>query len=153
MDSSSTRICMEKNLKKLLAISLQLKDKQAINIALVDLNNDGWLDIFLTTFNEGNFVVLNPIPVEGEITVKKVPNGDALLTSASAFADIDQDSYPDILNGNYYLGILTRKPIKQATDQLVLNRNLDFKIQNMEGIPGQTHSAYFQISTWIICLT
>ena len=41
------------------------------------------------------------------------------------------------------MGILTRKPIKQATDQLVLNRNLDFKIQNMEGIPGQTHSALF----------
>ena len=129
-----------KKFKKAFSNITQLKDKQAINIALVDLNNDGWLDIFLTTFNEGNFVVLNPIPVEGEITVKKVPNGDALLTSASAFADIDQDSYPDILNGNYYLGILTRKPIKQATDQLVLNRNLDFKIQNMEGIPGQTHS-------------
>jgi len=132
-----------KKFKKAFSNITQLKDKQAINIALVDLNNDGWLDIFLTTFNEGNFVVLNPIPVEGEITVKKVPNGDALLTSAVAFADIDQDSYLDILNGNYYLGILTRKPIKQATDQLVLNRNLDFKIQNMEGIPGQTHSTLF----------
>ena len=39
-----------------------LNGKQGINIALVDLNNDGWLDIFLTTFNEGNFVVLNPLP-------------------------------------------------------------------------------------------
>jgi len=38
------------------------------------------------------------------------------------------------------LGILTRKPIKQATNQLVFNNNLDFKIQDMEGIPGQTHS-------------
>lgn len=129
-----------KSFKKVFSNVSQLKNKQAINIALVDLNNDGWLDIFLTTYNEGNFVVLNPIPVEGEITVKKVPNGDALLTSASAFADINHNGYLDIINGNYYLGILTRKPVKQATDQLVLNNSLDFTIKEMEGIPGQTHS-------------
>tara|TARA_B100000686_G_scaffold250525_1_gene260727 strand:+ start:703 stop:3765 length:3063 start_codon:yes stop_codon:yes gene_type:complete len=129
-----------KKFKKVFYNIAQLKDKQAINIALVDLNNDGWLDIFLTTFNEGNFVVLNPIPFEGEITVRKVPNGNSLLTSASAFSDIDQDGFLDIINGNYYLGILTRKPIKQATDQLVFNRNLEFDIHEIEGIPGQTHS-------------
>jgi uncharacterized membrane protein YraQ (UPF0718 family) len=132
-----------KSFKKVFSDVDKLKGKQAINIALVDLNNDGWLDIFLTTFNEGNFVILNPIPVEGEITVKIVPNNSALLTSASAFADINHDSYLDIINGNYYLGILTRKPIQQATDQLVMNHNLDFRIQPMEGIPGQTHSALF----------
>jgi len=129
-----------KSFKKVFSDVSKLENKQAINIALVDLNNDGWLDIFLTTYNEGNFVVLNPIPVEGEINVKKVPNGNALLTSALAFADIDHNGYLDIINGNYFLGILTRKPVKQATDQLVLNRNLDFKVQDMEGIPGQTHS-------------
>jgi hypothetical protein len=88
-------------------------------------------------------VALNPIPAEGEIVVKTVPNNNAPLTSASAFADINHDGYLDIINGNYYLGILTRKPIQQATDQLVMNRNLDFSIQTIEGIPGQTHSALF----------
>jgi uncharacterized membrane protein YraQ (UPF0718 family) len=129
-----------KSFKKVFSDVAQLKGKQGINISLVDLNNDGWLDIFLTTFNEGNFAVLNPIPVEGKITIKKVPNGDALLTSASAFADINHDGYLDIINGNYYLGILTRKPVKQAADQLVMNRNLEFNIEELEGIPGQTHS-------------
>lgn len=129
-----------KKFKKAFSNISELKGKQAINIALVDLNNDGWLDVFLTTFNEGNFVVLNPIPFEGKITVKKVPNGEALVTSATAFADIDRDGFLDLVNGNYFLGILTRKPVKQATDQLVFNRNLDFKIQEIEGIPGQTHS-------------
>ncbi len=117
-----------------------LKGKQGINIALVDLNNDGWLDIFLTTFNEGNFAVLNPIPDEGRVKVLPVPNGGALLTSASAFADLNRDGYPDIVNGNYFLGIFTRKPVSQATDQWILNHNLDFKIQTLPGIPGQTHS-------------
>lgn len=129
-----------KSFRKILSGIPELKGKQAVNIALVDLNNDGWLDIFLTTLNEGNFLVLNPIPVEGKIAVKKVPNGDALLTSAAAFADVNRDGYPDIVNGNYYLGVLTRKPVKQAADQLVFNRNLEFKIQEIEGVPGQTHS-------------
>ena len=129
-----------KSFKKIFSHVTELKNKQTINIAMVDLNNDGWLDIFLTTLNEGNYAVLNPIPAKGAITVKKVPNGGAFLTSASAFADIDHNNYPDMINGNYFLGILTRKPIKQATNQLVFNNNLDFKIQDMEGIPGQTHS-------------
>ena len=130
-----------KSFKKIFSNVTELKGKQTINIAMVDLDNDGWLDIFLTTLNEGNYLVLNPIPIEGKINVKKIPNGGAFLTSASAFADIDHDNYLDMINGNYFLGILTRKPVKQATNQLVLNDNLDFKIQDMEGIPGQTHSA------------
>ncbi len=117
-----------------------LNGKQAINIALVDLNNDGWLDVFLTTFNDGNFVVLNPLPDEGRVSVLPVPNGGALLTSASAFADLNRDGFPDIVNGNYYLGIFTRTPVKQAVNQWVLNHNLEFKLQTLEGIPGQTHS-------------
>ena len=117
-----------------------LNGKQAINIALVDLNNDGWLDIFLTTFNGGNFAVLNPLPDEGRLNVIPVPNGGALLTSASAFADINHDGFPDIVNGNYYLGIFTRTPVKQAVNQWVLNHNLEFKSHILEGIPGQTHS-------------
>jgi uncharacterized membrane protein YraQ (UPF0718 family) len=117
-----------------------LNGKQGINIALVDLNNDGWLDIFLTTFNGGNFVVLNPLPDEGQVKVLPVPNGGALLTSASSFADLNRDGFPDIVNGNYFLGIFTRKPVKQAADQWILNHNLDFKSQPLDGIPGQTHS-------------
>ena len=130
-----------RSFKKIFSNVTELKGKQTINIAMVDLDNDGWLDIFLTTLNEGNYLVLNPIPVEGKITIKKIPNGGAFLTSASAFADINHDNYLDMINGNYFLGILTRKPVKQATNQLVLNDNLDFKVQDMEGIPGQTHSA------------
>ncbi len=115
--------------------------KQTINIALVDLNNDGWLDVFLTTFNNGNFVVLNPIPNEGQVSVLPIPNGRALLTNASAFADLNRDGFPDILNGNYFLGIFTRTPVKQAFNQLILNHNLKFESQSLEGIPGQTQSA------------
>ncbi|MBT3508442.1 MAG: hypothetical protein HN472_02740 [Nitrospina sp.] len=117
-----------------------LNGKQGINIALVDLNNDGWLDIFLTTFNGGNFLILNPLPDEGQIKILSVPNDGALLTSASAFADLNRDGFLDIINGNYFLGIFTRKPVQQAADQWIINHNLDFKSHLLDGIPGQTHS-------------
>ena len=34
-------------------------DLNVINAALVDLNDDGWLDIVLTSYQEGNFVAYN----------------------------------------------------------------------------------------------
>ena len=126
--------------KKVFSGIEMLNGKQGINIALVDLNNDGWLDIFLTTFNEGNFVVLNPLPDDSRIKVLPVPNGGAVLTSASAFADLNRDGLPDIVNGNYFLGVFTRKPVRQAADQWIVNHNLEFKSQTLDGIPGQTHS-------------
>jgi uncharacterized membrane protein YraQ (UPF0718 family) len=129
-----------KRFEKIFSDVETLNGKQGINIALVDLNNDGWLDIFLTTFNEGNFLVLNPLPDQGRIKILPVPNGGALLTSASAFADLNRDGFPDIVNGNYFLGISTRKPVRQATDQWLLNRNLTFEPHPLDGIPGQTHS-------------
>ncbi|NIQ00687.1 MAG: hypothetical protein GWM98_10085, partial [Nitrospinaceae bacterium] len=42
--------------KKFLRVDLPFRDlrgKQGVTIAMVDLNNDGWLDFFLTTFNQG----------------------------------------------------------------------------------------------------
>ncbi len=126
--------------KKVFSGIKELHGKQGINIALVDLNNDGWLDIFLTTFATGNFAILNPLANGGEIKILEVPNGGALLTSATAFADLNRDGFPDIVNGNYFLGIATRKPVKQAADQWILNHNLEFKSQTLDGIPGQTHS-------------
>ncbi len=114
--------------------------KEGIHIALVDLDNDGKLDVFLTTFQTGNYAVLNPLSQKAGGRVLKVPNGDVLLTNAAAFADIDGDGYLDIANGNYHLGVLTRKPIENAADQLVRNRNLKFTLDPLAGVPGQTQT-------------
>jgi len=121
----------------------EINGKQAVSVALADMNNDGWLDVFLTTFEDGNYLWLNPGTREQVPTVLQVPNGNALLTSAVAFADVDGDGWLDIANGNYYLGILTRTPVTQAANHLVLNKELRFETRPLPGIPGQTHSVLF----------
>ncbi len=117
--------------------------KEAISVAAVDMDNDGWLDVFVTTFDEGNYLWLNPGKRGNVPQVLRVPNGDTVLTSALAFADVNGDGFLDIANGNYHLGILTRTPVTNAGNQLVLNDNLKFEVKPLPGIPGQTHTVLF----------
>ena len=128
---------------KLDGIPKEFYGKQGISVAFVDMDNDGWLDIFLTAFDEENYLWLNPLGPRGGQPVVRIPNGKALATTAPAFGDINRDGFLDIVNGNYFLGVLTRKPIDTSVDQLVINRNLEFTLSDLEGVPGQTHTTLF----------
>ena len=115
--------------------------KQTINIALVDMDNDDWLDVVITTFEDGNYLFLNPETKGSGAKTHPLPKNHGLLTNAIAFGDIDRDGFLDMVNGNYHLGVLTRKPIDTSVDQLILNKNLKFQITDLPGIPGQTQSS------------
>ncbi len=120
-----------------------LAGKEVLNVAMVDLNNDGWLDIFAATFEEGNYAWIHPGTDRDAPHVIPVPNDGALLTNSMAFADVNGDGWPDIVNGNYFLGVLTRTPNDKSFDQLVMNRNLKFELKPLGGIPGQTQTSLF----------
>ncbi len=120
-----------------------MRGKQGISIALVDLDNDGWLDVYFTAFDGGNHIWLNSLGSSPEIPWVEVPVNDALLTSAPGFGDLNGDGFLDIIHGNYFLGVLTRKPMDLATDYLLTNNNLKFSISPIQAIPGQTHSTLF----------
>ena len=129
--------------KRVSGVPNEFSSKQGISVAFVDMDNDGWLDIFLAAFDEENLLWLNPLGPKGSRPVLKIPNNKALVTTAPAFGDINRDGFLDIVNGNYFLGVLTRKPLANATDQLVLNRDLKFTLSDLEGVPGQTHTTLF----------
>ena len=129
--------------KRLYGIPEEFSGKQGVTVALVDMDNDGWLDVFLTAFDEGNFLWLNPLGPKGKRPVLKLSNNAALVTTAPAFGDVNSDGFLDIVNGNYFLGVLTRKPIDTSVDQLVINRDLKFTLNDLEGVPGQTHTTLF----------
>ncbi len=76
-------------------------------VAFVDMDNDGWLDLVFTSFNQGNYLLFNH---EGDFDYSqriRLPNNAGVLTVSPAFADIDNNGLLDIVNGNMALGVVT----------------------------------------------
>ncbi len=123
------------------ALSLgSLEQELVYAVAMVDLNNDGWLDIFLTTFNSGNFLILNEKGRFDTSRIIPVPNRDGVITLSPAFSDLNHDGYLDIVNGNIALGVVTGFYIVDSRRQnsIVFNRNLQFKEVPIESDSGET---------------
>lgn len=117
------------------------KKMQGIAPALVDMDNDGRLDFFLTTWRNGNHLIMDPMGTESKkVSPIPIPNGNALLTNSLGFADINRNGFLDIVNGNYYLGEVFSHPFEETRNQIVYNIGLNFEVLNMTGPPGQTHS-------------
>ena len=130
-----------------LEIDVTGQDDTAIfNIALVDINGDGWLDIFGTTYLQGNFYLLSD---EGEFTsagLRQPPRGNAVLSSTASFGDVDQDGDLDAVIGNWFAGASKRHPPSHSQNELWLNEDGDFKVQALHEMVGETLSSL--LSDW-----
>jgi hypothetical protein len=117
-----------------------IEDLQVYAVAFIDLNNDGWPDIFFTTFNEGNFLILNREGTFDTNHLISVPNRDAVLTLSPAFSDLDGNGYLDIVNGNIALGVVTGLHVVDSKrhNSVVFNRSLKFKEAPIESDSGET---------------
>ncbi len=83
----------------------EMKDMMVFAVALVDWDQDGWLDLFMTTFNKGNYLSKNN---QGQFgSPLKIPNLGGVMTISPAFADFNGDGLLDVYNGNMALGIIT----------------------------------------------
>jgi uncharacterized membrane protein YraQ (UPF0718 family) len=82
-----------------------MAQRMVFAVALIDWNNDGLLDLFMTTFNQGNWLALNS--ASGFGAAQKVPNNQAVMTISPSFADFNGDGWLDVYNGNMSLGIIT----------------------------------------------
>jgi len=120
----------------------KIKKHQVFAVAFIDLNNDSWLDIFFTTFNEGNFVVYNNNGKFDFHDPQLIPNNNALLTISPAFADIDHNGLLDIINGNMALGVVTGSHhlSQRRNNSIVFNGGLEFRDVPLEKTSGETMS-------------
>jgi uncharacterized membrane protein YraQ (UPF0718 family) len=121
-----------------------LSELPVFNAILVDIDDDGWLDLFLTTYQRGLFVVRN---INGQFdpdSMRAVRNrDDAILTLAASFGDIDQDGDLDVALGNWAAGWYRRVPGEESRNRLVFNDGGELsgnEYQDLPGIPGETLS-------------
>ena len=117
------------------------------NVALVDLDNDGWLDLFLTTYMNGNHVIPNAEGLLNYGSMRKVQNRvDTPLTLAASFGDVNRDGYLDLAAGNWAAGWYRRIPGEESRNRLILNdegRLSGTQFNDLEGLPGETLSILF----------
>ncbi|MDW3094731.1 MAG: FG-GAP-like repeat-containing protein [Gammaproteobacteria bacterium] len=116
----------------------QIVNSEVIFVAMADMNRDGWLDFYITTFGEDNYIALNPLAnTIQEHPVRKIENGDALLTMSVSMADVNNDGWLDIFNGNWNGGEITANPGPKASNQMLLNNNLKFNIFPLSKMPNE----------------
>ncbi len=121
-----------------------LKKLRVYGVAFVDFNNDSWLDIFFSTYAQGNYILVNKNGKYDYSDLVKVPNNKAVITVSPSFADVDGNGYVDIVNGNMALGIVTgyyRYSRRRNNSLTFVKPDLEFKERIFNEQSGETMSS------------
>ncbi|MGH0032349.1 MAG: FG-GAP-like repeat-containing protein [Myxococcota bacterium] len=113
----------------------------AANLALVDLDDDGWLDVFVSTIGEGNHVLHNRGGRFPQDAVRELPEVPATIANGVAFGDLDADGRLDVVLGGYTGGSWSMRPPERSRNFLLRSRGDDFAVEPLPGDPGQTLSS------------
>ncbi|WP_291844243.1 FG-GAP-like repeat-containing protein [Maricaulis sp.] len=122
----------------------RIADLDVFNAVLVDIDGDGWRDLFLTTYLDGLFVLPNREGVFDASALQPVANRDgAILALAASFGDLDQDGDLDVALGNWAAGWYRRVPGEESRNRILFNEGGRITGQSgydLPGIPGETLS-------------
>ncbi|MFN0179883.1 MAG: CRTAC1 family protein [Gemmatimonadales bacterium] len=116
-----------------------LESTMVLNGALVDLDGDGWLDLYFGTFGHGAYVVRNDQTGRfTEAAMRKLPTGDDPLSAAVAgFGDVDGDDRLDIVIGRWEFIGRGIRATDRSTPILLLARADSFEVRELPAPRGQ----------------
>jgi uncharacterized membrane protein YraQ (UPF0718 family) len=113
-----------------------------LNCALVDLNNDAWLDIVFTTLNDGNYAMLNSGGRFNSDNLHKISQKPGTTGLSMGFSDFDNNGSLDMFVGNYTVGHVAEMiPIShESSRNQILFNNLKggFNPVPLPDLPGET---------------
>lgn len=125
----------------------KLTDAPVFNAVLVDIDNDGWQDLFITTYEAGNYILKNENGAFDAAAMSEVANRkDAVMTLAASFGDVEGDGDLDLALGNWAAGWYRRIPGEESRNRIVFNENgvlSGSKFEDLPGLPGETLSILF----------
>lgn len=114
----------------------KLRTMRTVNAALVDLDNDGWLDIALSTYQQGTHLIYNEHGRFTERNMRRLPDQPgALMTGAVAFGDVDKDGNLDIVQGSWAQPLNGVREGSVSNKVMYLNRNGGFRQQSLPEVP------------------
>ncbi|MBQ0721686.1 MAG: CRTAC1 family protein, partial [Gammaproteobacteria bacterium] len=116
------------------------KKINVMNVALVDLNNDGLPDLYMSLYRGGNHIIFNNNGSFQSENIMSLPDLGSTITHATAFGDLDLDGDIDIVAGNWTSGPASRKPGEASRNAILWNEDNKHKIERLPGIPGETLS-------------
>lgn len=118
-------------------------DLQVANTALVDLDNDGWLDLIVTTAWDGVFIFPNQTGNFSADTHHHLTGFERTTVMSIVFSDLDSDGRLDMIFGNWNSrqggeGWAHLRPTT-SLNQVAWNKgDFNFSVETMPGSPGQT---------------
>ncbi|UWQ93519.1 FG-GAP-like repeat-containing protein (plasmid) [Rhodobacteraceae bacterium M382] len=124
-----------------------LGDMHVFNAVLADIDNDGWRDLFVATYRQGNYLVMNragQLDTANPQPVKNRP--DAVLSLALSLADADRDGDLDVALGNWAAGWYRRVPGEESRNRILWNEDgalTGDSYLDLPAIPGETLSILF----------
>lgn len=120
-------------------------DLPVFHAVLVDIDNDGWQDLFLATYRAGNFILPNQQGTFGPAR-PVATRDDAVMAMALSFADADRDGDLDLAMGHWAAGWYRRIPGPEARNRVIWNDDgamTGAAFTDLPGIPGETLSILF----------
>lgn len=115
-----------------------------LHAAPADINNDGWLDLIITTFAKGEYVLYSDHGKFSADNLKLLPNRkDARHVMSMAIGDLNRDGGLDLVLGNHS-GLPTFMAKGEFDrNRIIYNANGSFeqaKVFDTPGVPGETLS-------------
>ena len=116
-----------------------LQDKNLFIVTLVDVDNDGLQDLFASSYDDGNYLLMNR--QKGfEKTELIHLDGAQRLSISAGFGDIDHDGYLEMVLGNWSSGVEKLFSPEQSTNQLLKFDGESYKATPINDIKGETNS-------------